>query len=59
MQISIATLLVVAGSLFYLSSRGERKTLDVPLLAVHTKIIIGGILLLGGFAVLASLFVHR
>jgi hypothetical protein len=54
LQISLAILMVVLGTFVVFSSFKARETFDVPLVSKKGKHLIGGVLVIGGFAVGAA-----
>jgi hypothetical protein len=44
----LSLFMIAAGLIFYAAGHRKRRSLDVPLISDHTKIIIGGCLIIGG-----------
>jgi hypothetical protein len=53
-QISLSILMVICGALIVFSSFKARETFDVPLISKKEKHFVGGLFLIGGFAVGAA-----
>jgi hypothetical protein len=54
LQISLSIFMVIFGIFIVFSSLKARETFDVPLMSKKGKHFIGGLLLIGGFAVGAA-----
>ena len=46
----LSFLMIVSGVILYLMGSRRQRSLDVPLVSEHTKIVVGGCLFIGGLA---------